>query len=331
MLLRDTALVVVLALISAARADDNGRARRPPMGWRDWNQFQGAINQELMELAFHGLADMTFGSVGGKPTSLATVGYTDAGLDDVWQQCGKYGPENYTYHDAAGHPVVDTTKFPDMKKMTDVAHALGLTAGWYGNNCRCGDHCATVDCFAGDVNATLAYGFDSIKLDGCGKEEDVALWNEMFNHSIRVLSGGANNHSGMMIENAHNGGPAGNTPHYDAEGELQCPFHTYRSSADIRPQYGSMLANLMSIPPLARANLSVPGCWAYVERKKKRERERERERERGKLLPPCVNTPCVLCAVYRVLCAMREMALTLCEPTLCAVCYVLCVATTYTH
>jgi len=74
------------------------------MGWRDWNQFQGYINQDLMELAFHGLADTTFGSVGGKPTSLAHVGYNDAGLDDVWQKCGKYGPENYTYHDAAGSP-----------------------------------------------------------------------------------------------------------------------------------------------------------------------------------------------------------------------------------
>jgi alpha-galactosidase len=213
-----------------------------------------------MELAFHGLADSTFGSVGGKPTSLAQVGYNDAGLDDVWQKCGKYGPKNYTYHTSRGTPVVDTLKFPDMKKMTDVAHALGLTAGWYGNNCRCGDHCDTVDCFAGDVNATLAYGFDSIKLDGCGKEEDVALWNKMFNQTI---TRGSNNHSGMMIENCHNGGPAGNTPHYDAGGELQCPFHTYRSSMDIRPQYGSILVNLMSIPPLAKANLSVPGCWAY--------------------------------------------------------------------
>ena len=41
------------------------------------------------------------------------------------------------------------------------------------------------------------------------------------------------------------------------------PFHTYRSSTDIRPVYGSILVNLMSIPPLAEKNLSVPGCWAY--------------------------------------------------------------------
>ena len=42
----------------------------------------------------------------------------------------------------------------------------------YGNACGCAaqpypqccsDHCDTVECFAGDVNATLAYGFDSCK------------------------------------------------------------------------------------------------------------------------------------------------------------------------
>ena len=118
---------------------------------------------------------------------------------------------------------MDEAKFPDMKAMTDVAHSLNLTAGWYGNNCDCKDHCSDVECFAGDVNATLAFGFvsaaallvqqstntlilvqDSIKLDGCGIEEDVALWSEMFNHSIRLLrAGGDKEKKGMMIENCH--------------------------------------------------------------------------------------------------------------------------------
>ena len=92
-----------------------------------------------MELAFRGLADKSR-SVGGTPMSLAEVGYVrpeqlaapppaaapadpltrcrpqnDAGLDDVWQKCGKYGPNGYTYHDANGAPVVDEAKFPSMK------------------------------------------------------------------------------------------------------------------------------------------------------------------------------------------------------------------------
>ena len=69
------------------------------------------------------------------PTSLLDLGYSDVGLDDNWQSCGDY--DGYTYHDETGAPVVNTTRFPDMKEMTDRAHSLGLTAGWYGPQLRC--------------------------------------------------------------------------------------------------------------------------------------------------------------------------------------------------
>lgn len=86
------------------------------------------------------------------------------------QVCGSYGKLRYTYHDETGSSVVDTSLFPDFKKMTDYAHAQGLTAGWYHNNCICKDHCATDDCYQQDVDAIVGYGFDSVKLDGCGKQ-----------------------------------------------------------------------------------------------------------------------------------------------------------------
>ena len=70
----------------------------------------------------------------GTNVSLASLGYTDVGLDDVWQQCGSYGPQNWTYHDANGNPVVNTARFPNMSALPATAHALGLTAGFYGNS-----------------------------------------------------------------------------------------------------------------------------------------------------------------------------------------------------
>ena len=203
-----------------------------------------------MTVIFTALADRSR-SVNGKPTSLADVGYTDAGLDDCWQKCGSYISANYTYHDANGSPVVDTTAFPDLKEMTDFAHSLNLTAGWYGNNCRCKDHCSDTACFAGDVAATLAYGFDSIKLDGCGQEENVQLWYDMFNSTIGKTGG-----KGILIENCHNGPNIPTTQGW-------CPFHLYRSSDDIRPVFGSVLSNLQTVLPLVAQNLSYPGCWAY--------------------------------------------------------------------
>ena len=70
----------------------------------------------------------------GVPTSVADIGFSDIGLDDAWQSCGKRGPQGYTYHDPnTGAPIVNSVTFPDMKAMTDYAHSLGLTAGWYGN------------------------------------------------------------------------------------------------------------------------------------------------------------------------------------------------------
>ena len=200
-------------------------------------------------------------------------------------------------------------------------------SGRYGNNCRCHDHCTNPLCFAADVNATLALGYTSIKLDGCGTktsflrlcmlknrtfaktdrlgtwkekdvssagaQEDVALWDQLFNHSIRVMPGSktVGGQPGMLIENCHNGlytkdngppsawpgdhnypwsqnGSAGynlrNIPYRDAKDELVCPFNMYRSSTDIRAIWGSILVNLNTIPPLADARLSGPGCWACV-------------------------------------------------------------------
>ena len=107
-------------------------------------------------------------TVDGVPTALSDLGYTDVGLDDNWQSCGSYGPKGYSFHDVNGRPVVNQNRFPDFIAMTNFAHSLGLTAGWYGNNCICSDHCSDLECYQGDVDAAIDYGFDSIKRESCG-------------------------------------------------------------------------------------------------------------------------------------------------------------------
>lgn len=262
-----------LLALGATGPAANGRAKSPPQGWRHWNQWNGAISQDIIEGNVRALADRSHEILGLGYASLADVGYNDAGIDDGWQRCGSYGPEKYSYHSATGDPVVDTGKFPDLKRLTTLAHSLNLTVGWYGNACGCAaqpypqccsDHCDTLECFAGDVNATVSLGFDSYKLDGCGAQRDIELWAHMFNHSLTVRSKAL----GMMIENCHDGdgdSQGANEPYYTARGELWCPFHTYRTSGDARPTYGSLLANLNSTRRLAASNLSTPGCWAYAD------------------------------------------------------------------
>lgn len=258
--------ITLLAVVfRAVTASDNGRATTPPAGWRSWNQYQGRINQGIMESNMRALASRN--RKGG--LSLAELGYTDAGLDDGWQLCNQHPnpADPHAFHTPLGAPVVDTTIFPDFAAMNRLAHSLNLTSGWYGNNCNCGptprngcsegDHngCTGLECYAGDVNATIALGFDSMKLDGCGGQRDIALWSMMFNHSIRTWNAQHPDEPQklpMMLENCHDGmdtkpppgatppknnpdwGAVGITPYYDAKGELWCPFHTYRSGGDNR-------------------------------------------------------------------------------------------------
>lgn len=43
-------LIIVLVAPVLIQADDNGRALRPPMGWRSWNYYHCSISQDLMEV-----------------------------------------------------------------------------------------------------------------------------------------------------------------------------------------------------------------------------------------------------------------------------------------
>lgn len=49
------------------------------------------------------------------------------------QACGSpKAASGMNYHDDQGNPIVNTDRFPDFNKMTDHAHSLNLTSGWYG-------------------------------------------------------------------------------------------------------------------------------------------------------------------------------------------------------
>ena len=97
---------------------------------------------------------------------------------------------------------------------------------------------------AGDVDATLDYGFDSIKLDGCGTQRDLDLYAALFNATGKSI----------LIENCHWGGTVPNA--------TWCPWNYFRSSGDIRASYDSVVSNLQTTIQWATQGLSKPGCWA---------------------------------------------------------------------
>lgn len=247
--------IIFAASGEVAIAIDNGLGITPPRGWRSWNQFDTGIHQELIEAQYAALADRSR-HVEGVATSLLDLGYASAGIDDGWQKCNS-GPDGVGFHDASGYPIVDTGKFPDMKAMTSKARSLGVTPGWYGNNCACRENrpsCAFGNdsdaCFAGDVAATLDFGFGSIKLDSCGIQRNMTHYAHLFN-----LSGKA-----VMLENCHNGNPR--VPIREIGDRVDCPMNLFRTSGDIRPQWGSILSNLVTTSTF-NAGLAGPGCWGY--------------------------------------------------------------------
>mmetsp|Transcript_27563 Transcript_27563/g.83917 ORF Transcript_27563/g.83917 Transcript_27563/m.83917 type:complete len:358 (-) Transcript_27563:60-1133(-) len=250
---RGLAMRMVLLAVSAV-AVDNGKGIQPPMGWRSWNLYGGNVNQKLLERVMDGMVSRNR-TVDGVPTSLCDLGYCDVGLDDNWQVCGKKGSgSKYSYHDSAGLPVVSESRFPDLKAMTNKAHSLGLTAGWYHNNCICAESkCGTgvyhgetdQTCYEGDVAALIEFGFDSVKLDNCGTMKDLDLWYRLMNASGRAI----------LIENCHWGVTIPNA--------TWCPWNTFRTSGDVRANYGSVVRNLQTTVQWATQGLSRPGCWAY--------------------------------------------------------------------
>jgi len=246
------------ALTGVALANDNGKARTPPLGWRSWNLYGHNVNQPLIEGIMDGMLEKKR-MVDGVPTSLCDLGYCDVGLDDYWQACGSPdAAPGMHYHGVDGKPLVNYTRFPSFKNMTDHAHSLGLTAGFYGNNCGCSDHCANPEQCAwqikGDVDAFVEYNFDSWKLDGCGGELNLVLFNQFL-----VAAGKPN----TTVENCHWGRAVPFKPDPTLPPAEGCPWNFYRSSGDVRASYASVVANLATVDPLYKAKLSYPGCWAY--------------------------------------------------------------------
>jgi alpha-galactosidase len=255
-------LLLLLLDLSLVSANNNGLALTPPMGWRSWNLYKDRVDQNLIQSVMKGMVSRKR-TVDGVPTSLCDLGYCNVGLDDAWQLCGKHGSKGFHYHDDQGNPIINTTRFPNLKAMTDYAHSLNLTAGFYGNNCICREtlpEASAMEFYQNDIRAFLEFNFDSWKLDGCGPQLDLQLWDDLLRNTTYTSSDGITKKTGkaVVVENCHWG-------HVEPFQPTQswCPWNMYRTSYDVRNNYGSVMDNLNNHSLYAKANLSYPGCWAY--------------------------------------------------------------------
>jgi alpha-galactosidase len=83
----------------------------PPMGWNSWNSWAETVDEEKVLRSAKALVD----------TGLVNHGWTYVNIDDAWQGT-RTGPD---------HAMQGNAKFPDMKRLCDTLHGMGLKAGLY--------------------------------------------------------------------------------------------------------------------------------------------------------------------------------------------------------
>jgi len=155
-----------------------GRAATPPMGWSSWNAFATDIDEDKILASAQRIVD----------SGLAAKGYRYINIDDGWA-LKRRQPD--------GHMIIRADKFPSartaddtpsFKPFTDRLHAMGLKAGIYSDLGRntCSEAYSPTDTdlpkgnvlerevgLYGHIDQDIAlyfkdWGFDFIKVDGCG-------------------------------------------------------------------------------------------------------------------------------------------------------------------
>ncbi len=86
-------------------------ALTPPLGWNSWNHYADKVSQEIVLQNARAMSN----------SGLIDHGWTYVNIDDTWQ--GRRGGKF--------NAIQGNEKFPDMKRLADSVHALGLKLGIY--------------------------------------------------------------------------------------------------------------------------------------------------------------------------------------------------------
>jgi len=195
--------------------------------------------------------------------SLADLGYGRVGIDDNWQACGT-GYKG-SFHAQDGTPLVNKSRFPDLKALVDYGHSKDLKIGWYNINCICLDtYIVQRDSdkdwknrvYAAEVKLMRDAGFDGVNIDNCGDDQGFGfvMMNDIINKSGNP----------MLIENC-NQGHSGNPRGLPTDPTKECPGNLFRTGGDIRNNFDNVMSKLQRTVPFQDLDnpISRPDCWAY--------------------------------------------------------------------
>ena len=213
------------------------------MGWASWNCFRTNINEEKLKRQFDALVS----------TGLAACGYVYANTDDGFFG-GRAADGTLLYH---------KERFPNgIKPLADYAHSLGLKAGIYSEAGRtsCGHYFDNEGENGVDVglvgrerqeleNYLVYCDFDFIKVDWCGALREGVDEKEVYLKVGAIVDEIRKREKKTIVYNICR---------KFFPGEWAVPIaDSWRTSADIRPEFSSVLKQIDNIKPLRR--FTAPG------------------------------------------------------------------------
>jgi hypothetical protein len=155
-----------------------GRAATPPMGWSTWNAFATDIDEDKILGSAKQIVD----------SGLAAKGYRYINIDDGWALKRRMPDGRMIIRDDKFPSARTGGDAPSFRPFTDKLHAMGLKAGIYSDLGRntCSEAYSPTDTdlpkgtvlerevgLYGRIDQDIAlyfkdWGFDFIKVDGCG-------------------------------------------------------------------------------------------------------------------------------------------------------------------
>lgn len=214
------------------------KRKTPLMGWASWNCFKTNINEDKLKAQADALVE----------TGLAECGYTYLNIDD-----GFFGGRAED-----GTLLFHKERFPNgIKPVADYTHSLGLKAGIYsdGGDSTCafyhdgeGESGRNVGLYLHeeqDLKMYLEYcNFDYIKVDWCGGIF-VGLDDKEQYTKIKKIIDDISERKGEPI--------VYNVCRWQFPGKWVTEIaDSWRTSADIQPNFESVLKQIDAVKPLAR-------------------------------------------------------------------------------
>jgi hypothetical protein len=269
-------------------ANTAGRADTPPMGWNSWNAFYTDIDEEKVLASAKIIID----------SGLAAKGYRYVNLDEGW----------WDRRRTDGRMLVRVDKFPSAKTrdgatsfrpFTDRLHAMGLKAGIYtdlgrntcaqayapdATNLPRGSMAEREVGLFGNIDRDIRlyfdeWGFDYIKIDGCGLraygESSPQVASGRYRPLTPILDLETVSRSNIPAVRALFGEVRDALVRHNPDGDFLLSLCIWgsanvrawakdvgnisRTSDDITPDWGRMLTNFDSAAK--RALYAKPGSW----------------------------------------------------------------------